>query len=69
MSTAALNDESDEVVKCAEGARSAIQREDWAVAERMLTEAQDRIGRLLREVGDKHSEATMVPKPDEGDRG
>ena len=69
MTTSAMDQESEEVVKSAEGARSAIRREDWAVAERMLTEAQDRIGRLLREVGDKTREAIMVPAPDQGDRG
>jgi hypothetical protein len=39
------------------------------IAQRMLIEAQDRIGRLLREVGDKSREVMMAPKPDPGDRG
>ena len=69
MSTTALNQEIVEVVRSAEDARSAIQREEWSAAELMLTEAQDRIGRLLREVGEKHREAMLVPQPDEGDRG
>jgi hypothetical protein len=47
----------------------AILQENWAVAERSLTEAQDRIGRLLREVGDKSRQAMLAPKPDQGDRG
>jgi len=56
-------------VRSAEGARTAIQREDWGIAQRMLTEAQDRIGRLLREVGEKSREVMMAPKPDCRDRG
>ena len=56
-------------MRSAEGARTAIQREDWGIAQRMLTEAQDRIGRLLREVGEKSREVMMAPKPDCRDRG
>ena len=44
-----------------------IQREDWGVAQRMLAEAQDRIGRLLREVGDKSREAMMGDRSPTGD--
>ena len=69
MATEGLNREVDEVVRSADEARAAILHEDWAVAERSLTEAQDRIGRLLREVGDKSRQAMLVPKPDQGDRG
>ena len=69
MSNAALTQEAIDIVRSAEDARSAIERDEWAVAERTLTEAQDRIGRLLREVGDKQREAMLVPQPDEGDRG
>ena len=69
MATEGLNQEAEEVVRSAHEARSAILQEDWAVAERSLTEAQDRIGRLLREVGDKSREAMLAPKPDQGDRG
>ena len=69
MATAGLNHEVEEVVRNADEARSAILQEDWAVAERSLTEAQDRIGRLLREVGDKSRQAMLAPEPDQGDRG
>lgn len=69
MASTAMNQEVHDLVRSTEGARNAIQREDWGVAQRMLTEAQDRIGRLLREVDDKNREAMMTPKPDRGDRG
>ncbi len=65
----AMNQEAEEIVKSAEGARSAVERGDWGIAERMLTEAQERIARLLREVADKSREVIMAPKPDMGDRG
>jgi hypothetical protein len=49
--------------------RAAVQRTEWELAIRALTEAQDRIGRLLKEVGDKSRHVMLAPKPDEGDRG
>jgi hypothetical protein len=64
-----MNQDIHDVVRSAESARTAILSEDWGLAQRMLTEAQDRIGRLLREVGDKSREVMMAPKPDRGDRG
>ena len=67
--TAAMNQDAHEVVRNTEHARAAIQHEDWSSAERFLTEAQDRIGRLLREVGEKQREVLQVPAPEEGDRG
>jgi hypothetical protein len=65
----AMNEEIDDVVRCSEGVRVAVHNEDWGTAQRMLTEAQDRIGRLLREVGDKSRDVMMVPTPDRADRG
>jgi hypothetical protein len=50
-------------------ARAAVQSTEWQLASRALTEVQDRIGRLLKEVGDKDREILLVPRPDEGDRG
>jgi hypothetical protein len=67
MASTAMNQEVHEIVQNAQGARAAIQSEDWGLAERLLTEAQDRIGRLLREVGDKSHEKMMAPKVDQGD--
>ena len=69
MASTAMNQEVHDLVRSTEGARTAIQREDWGVAQRLLTEMQDRIGRLLREVDDKSRQAMMAPKPDLGDRG
>ena len=59
-----MNQKVQEIVRNAESARSAVLMEDWGLAERMLTEVQDRVGRLLREVGDKTREKLMTPKPD-----
>jgi hypothetical protein len=58
MSVAILQ-EAVQVVSSAQDAASAIERQDWGVAERMLTEAQDRIGRLLREIGDRTQDALL----------
>jgi hypothetical protein len=67
--SAALGQDVEEIIRKAEVARSAVEAADWGLAERTLTEAQERIGRLLREIGDKQREVLMVPKPDRGDRG
>jgi hypothetical protein len=67
--TIAMSQEAGEIVTSAEGAKAALERGDWGIAERLLTEAQERIARLLREVGDKSREMLMAPKPDQGDRG
>jgi len=67
--SAAIEQDVEEVVKRAELARSAVEASDWGLAERTLTEAQERIGRLLREIGDKQRDVLMAPKPDRGDRG
>jgi hypothetical protein len=69
MPSAAVNQEAHQIVQSAQGARTAIRSEDWGAAKRLLTEAQDRIGRLLREVGDKTHEKMMVPRAHQGDRG
>jgi hypothetical protein len=69
MASPAMNQEVNDLVRSSEGARNAIQREDWGIAQRMLTEAQDRIGRVLREVDEKSRDVMMAPKPEHGDRG
>ena len=42
--------EANDVARSVEEARAALQRQDWEEAERALAEAQDRIGRILREI-------------------
>ena len=69
MASTAMDQDAHDLVRSTEGARTAIQHEDWGVAQRMLTEVQHHVGRLLREVGDKSREAMMAPKPDRRDRG
>jgi hypothetical protein len=61
MSTVGLGADADDVVQSAQQARDAIEREDWGVAELSLTEVQERVGRLLREVGDKVREQLQAP--------
>lgn len=65
----AMRTEALEIVRSAEGASAAIERQEWGVAERMLTETQERTGRLLREVGEKVHEALLVPTPKTDDGG
>ena len=48
---------------------SAIKGEEWAEAERCLTQIQEITGRLLREVAEKSREAMMAPKRDQGEVG
>lgn len=50
MSTA-LNQDIHDVARCVDEAKSAVLRNDWLRAEQALTEVQDRVGRLLREIG------------------
>jgi hypothetical protein len=69
MENSALNQELDDLVRGVDQARAAVQQTEWQLAIGALTEAQERIGRLLKEVGEKSREIMMVPKPDEGDRG
>lgn len=69
MDDAALKQEGMELVRTVDNARLAIERNDWGSAERLLTEAQGVIGRLLREVGDKQHEAMMAPPSHQVDRG
>jgi len=49
--SSALNLEMREVERALGAANAAVTREEWAEAERALAEVQDRVGRLLREVG------------------
>ena len=69
MDTSPLNEEVNELARGIDQARAAVQRNEWEMALRALTEAQDRIGRLLKEIGDKSRDVMLTPKPDEGDRG
>jgi hypothetical protein len=69
MDTSPLSEEVNELARGVDQARAAVQRNEWELALRALTEAQDRIGRLLKEIGDKNREVMVAPKPDEDDRG
>ena len=69
MDTRPLNEEVNELARGIDQARAAVQRNEWELALRALTEAQDRIGRLLKEIGDKNREVMVAPKGDEDDRG
>lgn len=69
MTTVGFGADANDVVRSAQQAQEAIEREDWSVAELSLTEVQDWVGRLLREVGGKVREQLQAPPPDEGDRG
>lgn len=69
MDNIALNEEVNELARSVDQAKAAVQRTQWEPALRALTEAQDRIGRLLKEVGDQSRNIMLAPKPDEGDRG
>jgi hypothetical protein len=53
MENSALYQEVDELARSVDQARAAAQRAEWQLGVRALTEAQDRIGRLLKEIGDK----------------
>jgi len=44
--------------------RAAVQRNEWELALRALPEAQDRIGRSLKEIGDKSRDVMLTPKPE-----
>ena len=50
MDATAIIIEANDVARSVEEARAALQRQDWEEAERALAEAQDRIGRILREI-------------------
>jgi hypothetical protein len=69
MDNSALNEEVNALARGIDQTRAAVQRNEWELAIRALTEAQDRIGRLLKEIGDKSRETMLAPKPDHGDRG
>jgi len=64
-----LKEEMHELARSIDHARLAAQREDWGTAVKGLTRAQDRISRLLREIGDKQREMQLTPVPDQADRG
>jgi len=68
MTNSAMKQEAHEIVGNAEGSGAAVQRQDWSAAATMLTEVQDRVERLLREVADREREANLAPKPEESDR-
>ena len=47
----AINQDIHDMARCVDEAKSAVQRNDWLRAEQAFTEVQDRVGRLLREIG------------------
>ena len=62
MSTA-LNLEMRQVEKAFRAADAAVKRGQWADAERALTEVQNRVGRLLREVVLQQAPVPSVESP------
>jgi len=71
MANTALDHEMQDVVRCVERAMETIQREEWPTAEQALVEAQDRIGRLLREIELKRNSEALAtpPSPIKGNLG
>ena len=61
MDATAISIEANDVARSVEEARAALQRQDWEEAERALAEAQDRIGRILREISLQRAEPTARP--------
>ena len=57
-----------EGVEVMAAAASAIDAEQWGEAERALTQVQEIVGRLLKEVGDRAREKMLAPAPDAADR-
>jgi len=69
MASPAMNQEVNDLVRSSEGARNAIQREDWGIAQQP-SDAVLRLGEHpLREVDEKSRDVMMAPKPEHGDRG
>ena len=60
MPTAAMNHEVIQTRRNVEKAVDAVALEDWGSAEMALLEAQDRIGRLLREIELKRNPSRIV---------
>ena len=58
--TVALNMEMRKVEKVVRSASAAVTHGKWTEAERALTEVQERVGRLLREVGLKQCAVAQV---------
>ncbi len=63
MPTAAMNHEVIQTRRNVEKAVDAVALEDWGSAEMALLEAQDRIGRLLREIELKRNSSRIVEPP------
>lgn len=61
MDATAISIEANDVARSVEEARAALQRQDWEEAERALAEAQDRIGRILREISLQRAAPTARP--------
>ena len=59
MATTAMNQKVNDARRNVEKAVDAVAREDWELAEMALLEAQDRIGRLLREIELKRSSSRI----------
>ena len=63
MPTAAMNHEVNQTRRNVEKAVDAVAVEDWGSAEMALREAQDRIGRLLRQIELKRNSSYIVEPP------
>jgi hypothetical protein len=63
MATTAMNQKVNDARRNVEKAVDAVAREDWELAEMALLEAQDRIGRMLREIELKRSSSRIFEPP------
>jgi flagellin-specific chaperone FliS len=61
--------DAHECLEVMSAAASALEAEEWGEAERALTQVQEIVGRLLKEVGDQAREKMLAPAPDQADRG
>jgi hypothetical protein len=61
--SSALNLEMREIERALQVADAAVTREEWGEAERALADIQNRIGRLLREVGQKQTSVRTMEPP------
>ena len=61
--SSALNLEMRDVERAVAAANAAVTREEWSEAARALSEVQDRVARLLREVALKQMSAPIVEPP------
>ena len=61
--------EAHKALEAMHKASNFLKMEQWGEAERALVEVQEKVGQLLREVGDKVREEVNAPVPEKGDRG